>query len=53
MDTGAPFERVATCWRFSLGGVRKSGATGRRDFLRHLNGRCLPWWDTILSPPST
>jgi hypothetical protein len=27
------------CWRFSLWGVRKGGATGRYDFVRHQNGR--------------
>jgi hypothetical protein len=32
MDTGAPFERLShLCWRFSLGGVRKGGATGQWD----------------------
>ena len=45
MDTGAPFERVShLCWRFSLGGVRKGGATGRWDFVRHRYGRTRRWW---------
>src|SRR3954470_526319 len=35
MDTGAPFERVATCWRFSLGVGRKGRASGRTEFVRH------------------
>src|SRR5919198_3595367 len=37
MDTGAPFERVATCWRFSLGVERKGRASGRAEFVRHRN----------------
>ncbi|EDY51328.1 hypothetical protein SSCG_04357 [Streptomyces clavuligerus] len=34
-----PFERVTTCWRFSVWLVRKGGATGRPGFVRHPNGR--------------
>src|SRR3954470_10902673 len=39
MDTGAPFERVATCWRFSLGVGRKGRASGRTEFVRHQDCR--------------
>src|SRR5258708_2808296 len=44
MDTGAPFERVATCWTFSLWVVRKGGATGRMHFVRHQNGLTASEW---------
>ena len=35
MDTGAPFERVATWLEVQSRGGPKGGATGRQDFVRH------------------